>query len=70
MSQTQQDDTLWDTDDLATFLKVSPRSVERDRQEGRGPRFVRVCARTVRYVPSEVREWLEKQSRRSTFDVR
>jgi len=47
------DDPLLTTRDVATFLKLSPVTVEMWRPEGRGPSFVRIN-NTVRYRRSVV----------------
>lgn len=43
----ESDPVLFDNDDAAARLKVSPRTLERWRLEGRGPDFVRVGKRRL-----------------------
>jgi predicted site-specific integrase-resolvase len=43
--------------EAAAFLKVSPRSMERWRNKGTGPKFSRLNGR-VRYSMSDVQAWL------------
>jgi excisionase family DNA binding protein len=47
---------------LAEELQVSVRTLERWRQEGTGPAFIRV-GRSPRYRRSDVDAWLERQRR-------
>jgi excisionase family DNA binding protein len=47
---------------LADELQVSLRTLERWRQEGTGPAFIRV-GRSPRYRRSDVDAWLERQRR-------
>jgi predicted DNA-binding transcriptional regulator AlpA len=42
-------------------------TLQKDRLKGLGPPFVKL-GRLVRYRPSEVRAWLDSQTRRSTSD--
>ncbi len=44
--------------ELADQLNVEPTLLERGRQTGTGPPFVRVAPRTIRYQPSAVAAWL------------
>jgi predicted DNA-binding transcriptional regulator AlpA len=43
---------------VAEMLGTSVRHLERLRQRGDGPRFVRIGARAVRYRESDVRAWI------------
>ena len=56
---------LWDTDDLANYLKVTPDTIKRMRTDGSGPRYITI-RRAVRYVPGHVRQWLDGQATHST----
>jgi excisionase family DNA binding protein len=47
---------------LADELQVSVRTLERWRQEGTGPAFIRV-GRSPRYRRSDIDAWLERQRR-------
>jgi excisionase family DNA binding protein len=47
---------------LADELQVSLRTLERWRQEGSGPAFIRV-GRSPRYRRSDIDAWLERQRR-------
>ncbi len=50
---------------LAEMLGVTPRSLERWRETGDGPPFLRVGG-LVRYTPADVSGWLETRRRTST----
>lgn len=52
------------SDQLAARLGVSPRQVERMRQDGSGPPFIRVGLRAVAYAEADVLAW--ESSRRFT----
>jgi predicted DNA-binding transcriptional regulator AlpA len=43
---------------LAKILKLHPDTLRRWRREGRGPRFVTIGPRTIRYLFEAVEEWL------------
>ena len=51
----------------AECLGLSPRTLERYRVSGAGPRF-RKIGRWVRYVPADLAEWLDGCARSSTSD--
>ena len=43
----------------AEFLNLTPRKMQKDRQVGGGPKFIRISARCVRYRRVDLREWAE-----------
>ena len=45
---------LWDTRQVARFLKLAPITVEMWRPEGRGPSFLRIAGNRIRYRKSDV----------------
>ena len=51
----------------ATFLGLSPRTLERFRVEGRGPAFLKLGRRVV-YSRDDLVKWAEARRRRSTSD--
>ena len=53
---------------LAEYLCVSPRTIERWRVEGNGPRYMKAGHRVL-YNADDVDAWLEAASRRSTSEV-
>jgi hypothetical protein len=50
-----------------TAHPISARSLQRWRQDGRGPKFVRV-GNLIRYRASDLEGWLSKRVARSTVD--
>jgi excisionase family DNA binding protein len=55
-------DELLTQQQLADELQVSLRTLERWRQEGTGPAFIRV-GRSPRYRRSDIDAWLQRQRR-------
>lgn len=55
------DDTLYTTEELAAWLRISPSTIEKDRSLGRGsyPVFVKVGGRRVMYRHADVITWLQ-----------
>ncbi|WP_436492173.1 helix-turn-helix domain-containing protein [Actinokineospora sp. HUAS TT18] len=49
---------LWDTDDLAAFLKLPPKTLREWRHKGIGPAFKRM-GKHVRYQPADVIDWID-----------
>ena len=62
-------DSLWDTQNVATYLKLRPRQVEAMRLSGDTPQFLRLSRRCIRYRPRDVVEWAAARLRRSTADL-
>ena len=58
---------LLTTAQAAAALGLSPRTLERYRVKGCGPRFRKV-GRWVRYLPVDLERWLNSRSRQSTSD--
>jgi predicted DNA-binding transcriptional regulator AlpA len=50
------------TDEVAAYLGVSPRSIERWRLQRVGPPFIKLSARAIRYSSAALREWRDRQS--------
>ena len=60
-----QDDVLLTTEDVATLLNVKPRTLKQWRHERRGPRYVSLGRRIVRYRRSDVDEWIRSREKES-----
>lgn len=58
---------LLNESEASDLLRIAVPTLRRWRWAGRGPRFVKV-GRAVRYDPSELRQWVSAQTRRSTSD--
>ena len=54
--------------EAAAHLKLTKRALQAWRVQGRGPVFVRISARAVRYRPEDLNQWIEGRIRRSTSD--
>ena len=52
----------------AEVLGLSCRTLEEYRLRGRGPRFVRISSRAVRYRPRELARWVAEREVASTSD--
>lgn len=67
-------ESLLTTRQLAERLSTSIRTIERMRQTGEGPPFVRVSGGRrrgrVAYRPSQVEAWLQGRELRSTSEAR
>lgn len=55
----QKDDALWTIEDVAGFLNVSRQTVRRRMKAGVLPHIRN--GRIIRFVPSDIREWVERQ---------
>lgn len=55
--------------DLVKILKISPRTLERYRQEGTGPAFVKTGRRAL-YRASDVAKWVDARTFRSTSEMK
>ncbi len=52
----------------AKLLSLTPRALQAWRYQGRGPQFVKISARAIRYRPEDLEAWIEAQLRSSTSD--
>jgi hypothetical protein len=59
------DEALWDDQQAAQFLNLSPLTLRKVRMTGNGPFFVKL-GHAVRYAPASVRAWRDERIRRST----
>jgi excisionase family DNA binding protein len=57
------------TREVAKILAVSPRTIEKWRVTGEGPRFYRL-GRVPRYSRDDIRSWVESRGYRSTTEYR
>ena len=55
------DDRPMTTDEVAEFLGVSPRTIERWRRLRIGPPFHKLSAPAIRYSSSALRDWRDRQ---------
>jgi predicted DNA-binding transcriptional regulator AlpA len=54
--------------EAAAFLRLSPRTLDRLRVEGGGPRFLRL-RRSIRYRQADLDHWLSLRCVNSTSEV-
>lgn len=52
----------------ASFLNYTPRTLQAWRHNGRGPVYVRVSTRSVRYKKADLIAWIDERRRTSTAD--
>jgi len=53
----------------ANLLCLSERTLRNWRTRGNGPKFVKISARCIRYRMSDILEWADNKTRRSTSDL-
>jgi len=63
------DDRLYSIEEVADYLGLSRAALAQMRYEKRGPVFVKVSARVVKYRGKELRAWIDTRLRSSTEDV-
>lgn len=51
---------------VAAYLKMTEGALAQLRYTGRGPKFIKVSGRAVRYRWSDVYEWVENRTRERT----
>lgn len=56
-----QDDALLTTEDVAALLKVKPATLKQWRHARKGPKFISLGRRMVRYRRSDVDEWIRSR---------
>lgn len=56
---TSDENRLLTTREVARILEVSPKTLEKWRSEGKGPAFVTLSGRAVRYRFDKLRSWIE-----------
>ncbi len=52
----------------ASFLDMTPRSMQAMRQRGDGPRFIRISSRCIRYTRALLKAYADARMRSSTSD--
>ena len=56
----EEEAVVWDTDEAAAFLRISPRPLLSWRSRGMGPTYVKVGRRVV-YLQRDIVAWLYQQ---------
>jgi predicted DNA-binding transcriptional regulator AlpA len=62
MDESQQDFTLLTEHEAARRLAVSPHALRFWRAHGKGPPWLRIGERLIRYDLSELRRWISQQA--------
>lgn len=52
---------LWDPRQTADYINTTPKHLQDLRISGKGPPYVRIGYRTIRYVPALVREYVRRR---------
>jgi len=60
------EDMLHKPEALAEFLGTTVGSLAQMRYRGIGPKFIKIGPKAVRYRDSDIREWLDKNTRDQT----
>jgi len=60
---------LFTETEAAAYLKLTPRALQAWRYQGRGPRFVKISRRAVRYRLGDLEAFVEEHLRSSTADT-
>lgn len=55
--------------EVAPILRVSIRTLQKWRVNGKGPPFIRVSARAIRYRRNDLDGWIERRLRKSTSET-
>ncbi|WP_273441043.1 helix-turn-helix transcriptional regulator [Sedimenticola selenatireducens] len=55
---TAPNDPLMTSDEVAEYLNLAPRTIQKWREDKTGPQFIRINHRCVRYRRLEVDRWL------------
>lgn len=61
-----QDDRLYSIEEVADYLGLSRAALAQMRYERRGPKWVKISARVIKYRGRELRQWLDTRLRDST----
>ena len=56
----EEEAVVWDTDEAAAFLRISPRTLVSWRSRGMGPTYIKVGRRVV-YLQRDIVAWLYQQ---------
>ena len=59
---------LVDEKAAASFLDMTPRSMQAMRQRGDGPQFIRISSRCIRYTRALLKSYADARMRKSTSD--
>jgi len=66
---TSSQEALLTEQQAASLLNVNPRTMQKWRIQGGGPRFVRMSRRCIRYWPKDIRDWVQNRIKSSTSET-
>lgn len=58
--EAEEEAVVWDTDEAAAYMRISPRTLVSWRSRGMGPTYIKVGRRVV-YLQSDIVAWLYQQ---------
>jgi hypothetical protein len=61
-------DAIYDEDATAIHVNLAPRTLQRGRVDGSGPRYIRLSRGRIGYRGSDIARWLEANTHRSVAD--
>lgn len=62
-------DEFLSEDQVAEYIGFTPKALQAWRCNGRGPTYIRISARAIRYRKKDIDNWLESRLVNSTKDV-
>ncbi|OII37110.1 hypothetical protein BIU98_16795 [Curtobacterium sp. MMLR14_010] len=68
-AQIAQRERLLTTQEVAAWVGMTPSALSQLRFKGRGPKFRKLGPKTVRYVESDVQEWIDDAERTPTAEA-
>lgn len=60
--------SLIEEDEAARFQGLQPRTMQKHRYMGTGPRFIRISPTCVRYRRIDLKKWADERLRQSTAE--
>lgn len=61
----EEDERLWSEQEVAMYLSISLRTLQRWRAEGKGPPHLMMAGRYPRYRKADVDAWLQQEQEES-----
>ncbi len=66
-TRTPTDEPLMTTEEAAALLKLSPKTLQQWRSDGKGPAFCKLEGDAVRYTEADLMAWLGRQRPEDMF---
>ena len=61
--KSQPFENLLSESEVSKILGVKPRTLQQWRLLGKGPKYIRLSERMIRYSESDIRNWLDRQQK-------